>query len=130
MMGKIGAAIVSLVPGPIVGVFKDLLGIHSPSRVFRGFGVNIGEGLILGIQDMHGDVEKSMSALAAIPANTSFQSPEVTQGGIQGALAYGAGTAGSGQPTIHQENHFNTPMSEEAYAELAARKLLRAGVGR
>ncbi|WNO26036.1 tape measure protein [Arthrobacter phage Wildwest] len=130
MMGKIGAAIVSLVPGPIVGVFKSLLGIHSPSRVFRGFGVNIGEGLILGIHDMYGDVGKAVDKLAGIPANASIASPKIAAGGIQGALEYGA-AAGSGTvPAIHQENHFNTPMSEEAYAELAARKLLRAGVGR
>lgn len=128
MMGAIGRAILNLVPGPIVGVFKDLLGIHSPSRVFRGFGVNIGEGLILGIQDMHGDVEDAVAKLAGIPAGTAMTSPNVALGGIQGALAANAG-AGA-QPTIVQENHFNTPMSEEAYAELAARKLLRAGVGR
>ncbi|MCZ9884638.1 phage tail protein [Arthrobacter sp. B2a2-09] len=128
MMGAIGRAILSLVPGPIVGVFKDLLGIHSPSRVFRGFGVNIGEGLVLGIQDMHGKVEDSVAALANIPASAAFGSPEVTLGGIQGALA-GSGR-NAGPATIHQENHFNTPMSEETVAELAARKLLRAGVGR
>ncbi|UIW13269.1 tape measure protein [Arthrobacter phage Crewmate] len=128
MMGAIGRAILSLVPGPIVGVFKNLLGIHSPSRVFRGFGVNIGEGLVLGIQDMHGGVKKAVEKLAGIPAGVSVKAPTVAAGGVTGALAT---VAGSGlQPTIHQENHFNTPMSEEAYAELAARKLLRAGVGR
>ncbi|MFS0780098.1 hypothetical protein [Bacillus sp. 1P06AnD] len=31
--------------------FQSALDIHSPSRVFRGFGVNINEGLIKGIQD-------------------------------------------------------------------------------
>lgn len=131
MMGAIGRAILSLVPGPIVGVFKDLLGIHSPSRVFRGFGVNIGEGLILGIHDMHHDVERSVAALAAIPAGATFAAPEIQGGGLQGALAtVAASGSGAGKAPIHQENHFNVPMSEEAYAELAARKLLRAGVGR
>lgn len=130
MVGAIGRAILSLVPGPIVGVFKDLLGIHSPSRVFRGFGVNIGEGLILGIHDMHHDVERSVAALAAIPAGASFLGPDIQAGGIQGALASVAAGSGTAQAPIHQENHFNVPMSEEAYAELAARKLLRAGVGR
>jgi phage-related protein len=101
MMGAIGRAILSLVPGPIVGVFKDLLGIHSPSRVFRGFGVNIGEGLILGIRDMHGKVAASVEALGRIPAGASFSSPEIQAGGIQGALTYGSGQAGaSGSPLI------------------------------
>lgn len=128
MMGAIGSAILSLVPGPIVGVFKDLLGIHSPSRVFRGFGVNIGEGLILGIKDMHGDVEDAVAKLAGIPAGAAFASPSVVLGGIQGALA--GSSAGNAQPTIVQNNTFTTPMSEETVAELSARKLLRAGVGR
>jgi len=72
MMGAIGRAILSLVPGPIVGVFKDLLGIHSPSRVFRGFGVNIGQGLILGLDDMHGDIESAMTDLVTVPPVPSF----------------------------------------------------------
>lgn len=131
MMGAIGQAIVNLVPGPIVGVFKDLLGIHSPSRVFRGFGVNIGEGLILGIHDMHADVERSVADLAGIPAGAVIAAPDVQGGGLTGAVtAATLAATGNGGPAIVQENHFNTPMSEESYAELAARKLLRAGVGR
>lgn len=130
MMGAIGRAILSLVPGPIVGVFKDLLGIHSPSRVFRGFGVNIGEGLILGIQDMHKDVERSVADLAGIPAGAVIAAPDIQGGGLTGAVNAATLASGGTVPAIHQENHFNTPMSEESYAELAARKLLRAGVGR
>lgn len=72
MMGSIGRAILALVPGPIVGVFQDLLGIHSPSRVFRGFGVNIGQGLILGLDDMHGAIGSAMSDLVTVPPVPSF----------------------------------------------------------
>ena len=36
--------------------FTSALDIHSPSRVMRGYGINIGEGLILGINDMVGKV--------------------------------------------------------------------------
>lgn len=130
MMGAIGRAILSIVPGPIVGVFKDLLGIHSPSRVFRGFGVNIGEGLILGIQDMHADVERSVADLAGIPAGAVIAAPDIQGGGLTGAVNAATLASGTTGPAFVQENHFNTPMSEESYAELAARKLLRAGVGR
>ena len=130
MMGAIGRAILSIVPGPIVGVFKDLLGIHSPSRVFRGFGVNIGEGLILGIQDKYGDVAKTVASLADIPASASISGPTIAAGGVAGAVAALAGHAGVGGPQIVQENHFNTPMDEQTYAELAARRLLRAGVAK
>ena len=34
----------------VIGKFKDLMGIHSPSRVFFGFGKNIDEGLINGLR--------------------------------------------------------------------------------
>lgn len=33
----------------VISTFKGLLGINSPSKIFNGFGVNIGEGLVLGM---------------------------------------------------------------------------------
>lgn len=45
---KIGAAITGIA-GNIKDGFKNALGIHSPSRVFAGFGLNIGAGLGQGI---------------------------------------------------------------------------------
>ncbi|QOP65145.1 tail length tape measure protein [Arthrobacter phage Phives] len=104
MMGAIGRAILDLVPGPIVGVFKNLLGIHSPSRVFRGFGVNIGEGLILGIKDMHKDVGRAVEKLAGIPAGASMTAPTIRAGGVTGAIETVASGAvnGSGTPLVGQ----------------------------
>ncbi|CCQ44310.1 tape measure domain protein [Pseudarthrobacter siccitolerans] len=113
--------------GNVVDFAKSLLGIHSPSRVFMEIGKFTSQGMAIGLTKGRSYIEKAQNAL--IPEAPRVASPNVAYGGIQGALAY-AGSAGAAQPTIHQENHFNTPMSEEAYAELAARKLLRAGVGR
>lgn len=45
------------VAGGLINKFKGLFGIHSPSTVFRGFGVNIGEGLLLGLQDLKPEIE-------------------------------------------------------------------------
>ena len=67
MMGAIGNAILSLIPGPIVGVFKSALGIASPSKVFRGFGKNIVEGLILGTEDKTPDLTATMGSLVPTP---------------------------------------------------------------
>ncbi|AYN58496.1 tail length tape measure protein [Arthrobacter phage Liebe] len=102
MMGAIGRAILSLVPGPIVGVFKNLLGIHSPSRVFRGFGVNIGEGLVLGIQDMHGDVEDAVGALGGVAAGATIQTPTVEGGGVSGAISSALSRGGGAAPVVGQ----------------------------
>ena len=77
MMGSIGRAVLHIVPEAIRGPFEDLLGIASPSKVFRGYGVNIGQGLILGIGDMHSGIESAVNGMVTVPS----------------APAYGASTA-------------------------------------
>ena len=53
--GQLMSAVQSLA-SIVSDAFTSALDIHSPSRVMRGYGVNIGEGLILGINDMVGKV--------------------------------------------------------------------------
>lgn len=92
MMGSIGNAILSLIPGPIVGVFKKALGINSPSRVFRGFGQNIVEGLILGTGDKTDHLTSTMKSLVTVP-------PAPTMGASNAALGLSyapEGYAGAG----------------------------------
>src|SRR5690606_1240895 len=43
--------------------FKGLLGIESPSKVFHGFGVDIGEGLAQGIESSEGRVRQAVQRL-------------------------------------------------------------------
>lgn len=66
--GSVGRALLDIIGGAVDG-FLGFLGIHSPSRLFKGFGVNIGEGLIGGIAGMAGglraDVESHLDRLAA-----------------------------------------------------------------
>lgn len=78
MMGAIGNAILSLIPGPIVGVFKDALGIHSPSRVFRALGKHIPEGLNLGIDDGADDVASTMRNLVTVPDLPALGAPSAS----------------------------------------------------
>ncbi|WP_010120131.1 tape measure protein [Corynebacterium nuruki] len=52
------------IPGWMKEPFKKALGIHSPSRVFKGFGVNVGQGLIDGIDSMGSKVEKASQSMA------------------------------------------------------------------
>lgn len=80
MAGKIGSWFLDKIPGWIKAPFKAALGIHSPSRVFAGYGVNIGEGLIQGVRSMRGAVKSSTQDLAAEAANVTMPSiagPEV-----------------------------------------------------
>lgn len=63
---KLSAAKESIVQfgSSIKNWFASTLGIHSPSRVFLGFGRNIGEGAVAGIGQMRGAVAKASGALA------------------------------------------------------------------
>lgn len=50
----------------IKGWFTSTLGIHSPSRVFMGFGMNIGEGAALGILGSVPKVRQAVNKLSAL----------------------------------------------------------------
>lgn len=59
----IGNFFLDLLPDWIVGPFKAALGIHSPSRVFRGYGQNLIEGLTLGLNDEQSGLDRRMAGL-------------------------------------------------------------------
>lgn len=71
LAGSIGRFFLNLLPDWIVGPFKIALGINSPSKVFAGYGKNIGEGLINGLSDMESEIDGRMSRLVEVP-----QTPE------------------------------------------------------
>lgn len=89
MMGAIGRAVLNIVPEAIRGPFEQLLGIASPSKVFRGYGVNIGQGLILGIGDMHSGIERAVNGMVTVPSAPAYGSDGMaTAAGIGGAGIY------------------------------------------
>jgi TP901 family phage tail tape measure protein len=83
----------------VAGAFKGLLGIRSPSRVFMGFGDNIGQGAAIGIEGSLPRVQKAVGGLAGAALGA-------TRGG---AAAVGpvrmpvqaAGQGGGGSFTVH-----------------------------
>lgn len=68
LAGSIGNFFLSLLPGWIVGPFKAALGISSPSKVFAGYGENIGEGIIQGVSGMKEAVNAAVGSLVSVPA--------------------------------------------------------------
>lgn len=61
--------------GGVVDTVKGIFGIASPSKVFFGFGLNIGQGLINGLQAIQPLVEQgfeSMVAIPDVPSDTGF----------------------------------------------------------
>lgn len=124
MMGAIGRAVIDIVPEAIRGPFESLLGIASPSKVFRAYGVNIGEGLVLGIQDMYDPVAEATALLAVTPEPPAFASSAALNAYADYA-ATGADTGRSG-PLVEQIVYPAEKMSEENLAEIAARKIVGA----
>jgi phage-related protein len=102
MMGSIGRAVISIVPEAIRGPFEDLLGIHSPSRVFREYGVNIGQGLILGIDGMHDKVANSVTGLVNVPSVPGLSAGSYTPASA-GVAGVGAGVS-IGTVNVRDEN--------------------------
>lgn len=87
MAGTLKNAIIDLIPGPIRGVVEDLLGIASPSKVFHGYGQNIVQGLISGVDAGSPQLKSAMTRMTHT----------VTAGrpGAGGYGAYGAGAGGT-----------------------------------
>ena len=100
--GISGAAgvVVNKITGVVGGAIeaaKNLLGIHSPSRVFRKMFGYVMKGAALGIDDTADEPVKSMeSAVGKVERAATFGA-SVIGGGAYGATAYGsAGFAGGG----------------------------------
>lgn len=95
LAGTIGNFFIGLLPGWIVGPFKAALGIASPSKVFRGFGRNIGEGLLLGLDDEQAAIDDRLGSLAMAPD------------GVQGGQSAGAGGVGGSGATVDRSVHIH-----------------------
>jgi phage-related protein len=102
--GKIKDALLGLLPGPLKK-FAGMLGIDSPSKVFAGFGENIGQGLVLGVEGQRRQVERSVARLAAAASRPN----------LSGVGANGLGGLGSRSVTVIN----NYPAPERASDGLA-----------
>jgi phage-related protein len=97
MGGALLNALKGLIPGPIA----SMLGIHSPSTLMHGYGINLMQGLALGMQSSYDLVDK---AVKGIPLS-SFTPITPNVPGLSGAapLSSAANSSQSPQPiTIHQ----------------------------
>lgn len=104
-IGQVGSAILGGVKDAIADV-KNMLGIHSPSRLFRDqIGRNIGLGLAQGISNSQAAVMASMNDMASGVASTRFTTPDVAAG-------YGVKSVGTAVPTSSETS------SDELLGEL------------
>ncbi|EQA9487891.1 phage tail tape measure protein [Enterobacter hormaechei] len=95
----------------ISGWFKETLGIHSPSRVFMGFGDNIGQGAAIGLQRTTPLAALAGQRLATemTPDVPRIPSPEIMAAGYSGhgAAAVGGGTTGGIQVSFNPQFYLN-----------------------
>lgn len=75
----------------IPAVVRKALGIHSPSRVFRDFGKNIGQGLVIGLDGMGNKVSRAAGGMASAVAN-GFEAPRLS---LNAAATAGGGGVGN-----------------------------------
>lgn len=73
--------------------FKDTLGIRSPSRVFKGFGENIAEGLAIGVDGAAGLAERAVVDLGERLAEAGRSAVD----GVRGALIDGLSSGDLGE---------------------------------
>ena len=117
--GAIGGAISAVIDGisGLVDSVLGFLGIHSPSRVFRDIGINTGQGLVLGIDDMAPKVADAWTDLMDVPGGPTLTAR-------LDAHAPGAHAPGSG--TVYNIT-INGPIDELATARRIEELLARTG---
>ena len=65
LLKDIGRFMADKLPRRIQGPFKKAMGIESPSKVFAEYGRNLGEGLIVGMEDVTSQVSSATQALTS-----------------------------------------------------------------
>ena len=116
--------------GNITSWFKEKLGIHSPSRVFKGYGVNVVEGLAIGMdnaQPLATEASKNLSSAVKFEpvlnsVETAFKPLLNEKKGFFGTLwddvKFGANFVGNllglNQPTDFRTPDFNPNAKESA----------------
>jgi hypothetical protein len=103
--GSLGTALIDIAQDAIGG-FLSFLGINSPSKLFAGFGGNLGDGLALGINKSGKTVSKAldgMSALVSDGFNATMSAPELS-------LAVGTGSAAAAR-AASRGNTYNISLS-------------------
>jgi len=131
--GKLAAlkALIISAGSNVAGWFRRTLGIHSPSRVFRGFGGNIIDGLTLGIAAQESEPVQRMDSLSR-----RLTAAIVTGSALPGMALAAPGAGGRGPapvaaaPTSIVVQIYGAPgQSEEALGDIFMRKLRELGFG-
>ncbi|QRY40846.1 hypothetical protein JVX92_00695 [Microbacterium hominis] len=92
--GSVGSALLDIAKNAIGG-FLSFLGIKSPSRLFMGYGKNVGEGLAIGLGRSEGVVSTALDSMAQLVGGfqTTLSTPDMTFASGSSNTLTGAGSA-------------------------------------
>lgn len=110
MAGSLGGFLGDFVKDNVIDPVKNMLDIHSPSRVFKEIGNFVVEGMDLGISENSEKVMKTMESFSAKLINTAKMTVEKVNGIIS---VTGGGSSGGGSfDTIDAINAITTTMDD------------------
>jgi phage-related protein len=98
MAGRIRSALIGLLPGPLKSM-AGMLGLASPSKLFRKWGVWTVQGFINGIQAMYSNLQDTMASVANVATNPG--SLDVTNTVRGSATLSGASTGAAAPVTVN-----------------------------
>ncbi len=97
MAGRLRSAIISLLPGPLRS-FANSLGLASPSKLFRQWGVFTVQGFINGLVAMQSRLQAAMNAVAGSIADPGVLGATVD---VRGSAATSGTSAAPPAPTVN-----------------------------
>ena len=103
--GSVGGALLKIAQDAIGG-FLSFLGIHSPSKLFEGYGTNIGQGLVNGLDAMQSAVDDALMSLVPPPATFSVNGTD-TYGGSTKLPGSGNGISTTGGGSSSSTTNYN-----------------------
>jgi TP901 family phage tail tape measure protein len=127
MFGSLKSTIVG-VASSAAGWFKAKLGIHSPSRVFMGFGGHIVDGLTNGIAAQEGEPVRRMDRLSSrltAAMVTGSAIPAMAVAGAGSTASASAGNAGASSPSYVIHINQQPGQDSQALARAVADELDR-----
>lgn len=126
--GAMVSKAVSDLAGKASGAFKSALGINSPSTVMMGMGVNMGEGVVGGVESTEGDVAASTSALAGAAVKGAASAPAPSGGAAKSGGGGAAITFEAGSIVIDGAGKSALEITEEMIALVMQRVALGMGL--
>lgn len=124
LLKNIGSFFLNMVPGWIKGPFMAALGIHSPSRVFAGFGKNIVGGLEQGLLASN-NIDSIMTGLSD-QVSTGFNATLDAPTGYRAAALAGGGSTYN----VNFNGIVGSPVEAGRQVSKALREFERVGGGR